>query len=116
MTARPQEARPRESRVACPLTPQIFDPPEELERKVWELARLMWQSSNVVFHTGAGISTASGIPDFRSVSKKGKLRQGSCFYFWNLGEVGERPFCSPRSLEGPANTSPAQYTEHTQMM
>ncbi|XP_074240891.1 NAD-dependent protein deacylase sirtuin-6 isoform X3 [Saimiri boliviensis] len=44
---------------------QIFDPPEELERKVWELARLVWQSSNVVFHTGAGISTASGIPDFR---------------------------------------------------
>nr|XP_044991343.1 NAD-dependent protein deacetylase sirtuin-6 isoform X2 [Jaculus jaculus] len=45
--------------------PEIFDPPEELERKVWELARLMWQASNVVFHTGAGISTASGIPDFR---------------------------------------------------
>ena len=73
---RPQEARPRESRFACPLTPQIFDPPEELERKVWELARLMWQSSSVVFHTGAGISTASGIPDFRSVNKEGKLRQG----------------------------------------
>ncbi|XP_042525867.1 NAD-dependent protein deacetylase sirtuin-6 isoform X2 [Dipodomys spectabilis] len=45
--------------------PEIFDPPEELERKVWELARLVRQSSNVVFHTGAGISTASGIPDFR---------------------------------------------------
>ncbi|XP_070943068.1 NAD-dependent protein deacylase sirtuin-6 isoform X6 [Macaca nemestrina] len=44
---------------------EIFDPPEELERKVWELARLVWQSSHVVFHTGAGISTASGIPDFR---------------------------------------------------
>ncbi|XP_037369070.1 NAD-dependent protein deacylase sirtuin-6-like isoform X2 [Talpa occidentalis] len=45
--------------------PEIFDPPEELERKVWDLAQLVWQSSNVVFHTGAGISTASGIPDFR---------------------------------------------------
>ncbi|KFO28839.1 NAD-dependent deacetylase sirtuin-6 [Fukomys damarensis] len=45
--------------------PEIFDPPEELEQKVWELARLVWRSSNVVFHTGAGISTASGIPDFR---------------------------------------------------
>nr|XP_058916069.1 NAD-dependent protein deacylase sirtuin-6 isoform X3 [Kogia breviceps] len=45
--------------------PEVFDPPEELERKVWELAQLVWQSSNVVFHTGAGISTASGIPDFR---------------------------------------------------
>nr|XP_031294072.1 LOW QUALITY PROTEIN: NAD-dependent protein deacetylase sirtuin-6 [Camelus dromedarius] len=45
--------------------PEVFDPPEELEQKVWELAQLVWQSSNVVFHTGAGISTASGIPDFR---------------------------------------------------
>ncbi|XP_047388534.1 NAD-dependent protein deacylase sirtuin-6 isoform X2 [Sciurus carolinensis] len=45
--------------------PEVFDPPEELERKVWQLARLVWQSSRVVFHTGAGISTASGIPDFR---------------------------------------------------
>uniref|UniRef100_A0A2K6H017 protein acetyllysine N-acetyltransferase n=1 Tax=Propithecus coquereli TaxID=379532 RepID=A0A2K6H017_PROCO len=43
----------------------IFDPPEELAQKVRELARLVWESSNVVFHTGAGISTASGIPDFR---------------------------------------------------
>ncbi|XP_031545547.1 NAD-dependent protein deacylase sirtuin-6 isoform X3 [Vicugna pacos] len=45
--------------------PEVFDPPEELEQKVWELAQLVWQSSSVVFHTGAGISTASGIPDFR---------------------------------------------------
>ncbi|NXK38814.1 SIR6 deacetylase, partial [Piprites chloris] len=47
------------------LLAQIFDPPEELERKVQELAELIRSSSNVVFHTGAGISTASGIPDFR---------------------------------------------------
>ncbi|OWK51228.1 NAD-dependent protein deacetylase sirtuin-6 [Lonchura striata] len=45
--------------------PEIFDPPEELERKVQELAELIRSSSHVVFHTGAGISTASGIPDFR---------------------------------------------------
>ncbi|XP_028909350.1 NAD-dependent protein deacetylase sirtuin-6 isoform X1 [Ornithorhynchus anatinus] len=45
--------------------PEIFDSPEELERKVWELAQLVQKSSNVVFHTGAGISTSSGIPDFR---------------------------------------------------
>lgn len=43
---------------------------------MWELAQLVWQSSNVVFHTGAGISTASGIPDFRSVGMEGRLRQG----------------------------------------
>uniref|UniRef100_A0A8C3SF05 NAD-dependent protein deacylase sirtuin-6 n=1 Tax=Chelydra serpentina TaxID=8475 RepID=A0A8C3SF05_CHESE len=45
--------------------PEIFDPPEELERKVRALADLIRGSSNIVFHTGAGISTASGIPDFR---------------------------------------------------
>lgn len=60
----------------CSLAQQIFDTPEELERKVWELAKLVWQSSNVVFHTGAGISTASGIPDFRSVGVEGESRQG----------------------------------------
>uniref|UniRef100_G3W842 protein acetyllysine N-acetyltransferase n=1 Tax=Sarcophilus harrisii TaxID=9305 RepID=G3W842_SARHA len=45
--------------------PEIFDSPEELDRKVWELAQMIQSSSNVVFHTGAGISTSSGIPDFR---------------------------------------------------
>ncbi|XP_053157785.1 NAD-dependent protein deacylase sirtuin-6 isoform X2 [Hemicordylus capensis] len=45
--------------------PEFFDPPDELERKICELANLIRNASNVVFHTGAGISTASGIPDFR---------------------------------------------------
>lgn len=45
--------------------PEVFDPQEELERKVQELAELVKNSSYTVFHTGAGISTASGIPDFR---------------------------------------------------
>nr|XP_040146612.1 NAD-dependent protein deacetylase sirtuin-6 isoform X2 [Ictidomys tridecemlineatus] len=45
--------------------PEIFDPPEELERKVRELALLVSRASHVVFHTGAGISTGAGIPDFR---------------------------------------------------
>ncbi|KAJ1085227.1 hypothetical protein NDU88_005360 [Pleurodeles waltl] len=45
--------------------PEVFDPQDELERKVQELAELVKNSSYTVFHTGAGISTASGIPDFR---------------------------------------------------
>ncbi|KAK9408964.1 NAD-dependent protein deacetylase sirtuin-6 [Crotalus adamanteus] len=45
--------------------PEIFDSPDELERKIHQLADLIQNSYNVVFHTGAGISTASGIPDFR---------------------------------------------------
>ncbi|XP_067824159.1 NAD-dependent protein deacetylase sirtuin-6 [Heptranchias perlo] len=45
--------------------PENFDSPEELERKVLELADLVRNASYVVVHTGAGISTSSGIPDFR---------------------------------------------------
>ncbi|XP_053228930.1 NAD-dependent protein deacylase sirtuin-6 isoform X1 [Podarcis raffonei] len=45
--------------------PEFFDPPDELDRKVAQLALLIQDASNVVFHTGAGISTSSGIPDFR---------------------------------------------------
>lgn len=36
------------------------------EHKHFELGRLIDQSNNIVFFTGAGISTESGIPDFRS--------------------------------------------------
>ncbi|XP_078054341.1 NAD-dependent protein deacylase sirtuin-6 isoform X2 [Mustelus asterias] len=45
--------------------PEIFDSSEELERKALELADLVQNASYVVVHTGAGISTSSGIPDFR---------------------------------------------------
>nr|XP_033811664.1 NAD-dependent protein deacetylase sirtuin-6 isoform X3 [Geotrypetes seraphini] len=44
---------------------KIFDSQEEVDRKVHKLAELIQNSSYVVVHTGAGISTASGIPDFR---------------------------------------------------
>ncbi|XP_060642146.2 NAD-dependent protein deacylase sirtuin-6 isoform X2 [Anolis sagrei] len=45
--------------------PESFDTPDELEEKISRLADLIREASNVVFHTGAGISTSSGIPDFR---------------------------------------------------
>ncbi|XP_075467463.1 NAD-dependent protein deacylase sirtuin-6 isoform X1 [Ascaphus truei] len=48
--------------------PEVFDSPEELHRKVEELANMIRAASNVVFHTGAGISTSCGIPDFRGPS------------------------------------------------
>ncbi|XP_016044435.1 NAD-dependent protein deacylase sirtuin-6 isoform X2 [Erinaceus europaeus] len=74
--------------------PEIFDPPEELERKVWELAQLVWHSSNVVFHTGAGISTASGIPDFRG--PRG---------VWTMAEQGLTPtFDTTFESAGPSQT------------
>ena len=34
--------------------------------KIQELAQMLKESSNVVFFGGAGMSTESGIPDFRS--------------------------------------------------
>ncbi|CAN6448394.1 unnamed protein product [Victoria cruziana] len=44
---------------------EIFDPPEVLQKKIEELAMLIHKSKHVVAFTGAGISTSSGIPDFR---------------------------------------------------
>jgi len=38
---------------------------EELENKITELAKLVQNSQKVVFFTGAGISTAAKIPDYR---------------------------------------------------
>ena len=38
---------------------------EIIRSKSIQLAKLIEQSKSIVFHTGAGISTACGIPDFR---------------------------------------------------
>ena len=45
---------------------EYFDTPEELERKCDLLAQWIRSSEHFVAFTGAGISTAAGIPDFRS--------------------------------------------------
>ena len=37
-----------------------------LEEKIAELKKLIEESNNIVFFGGAGVSTESGIPDFRS--------------------------------------------------
>lgn len=48
--------------------PECFDSPEEVDRKVTLLAELVRKSQRIVAFTGAGISTACGIPDFRGPS------------------------------------------------
>ncbi|CAI8032230.1 NAD-dependent protein deacetylase SRT1 [Geodia barretti] len=45
---------------------EYFDSPEELDRKVQQLADWIRESKHFFVFTGAGISTSAGIPDFRS--------------------------------------------------
>jgi hypothetical protein len=45
---------------------EYFDSPEELDAKCDLLAQWIKSSEHFVAFTGAGISTAAGIPDFRS--------------------------------------------------
>lgn len=45
---------------------EYFDHPDVVDYKVGRLAELIKQSNRMVVFTGAGISTAAGIPDYRS--------------------------------------------------
>ena len=45
---------------------EFFDTDEELEKKIDLLAKWVKESKHCVMFTGAGISTSTGIPDFRS--------------------------------------------------
>ena len=45
---------------------EYFDSPEVLDEKVTQLAEMILTSEHFVAFTGAGISTSSGIPDYRS--------------------------------------------------
>lgn len=37
-----------------------------MENKIDQLSKILSESNNIVFFGGAGVSTESGIPDFRS--------------------------------------------------
>lgn len=59
---------------------KIFDDEDTINTKVETLVDMLLNSKYVCVHTGAGISTASGIPDFRG--KKG---------VWTLEQQGIKP-------------------------
>mmetsp|Transcript_14504 Transcript_14504/g.22511 ORF Transcript_14504/g.22511 Transcript_14504/m.22511 type:complete len:142 (+) Transcript_14504:54-479(+) len=45
---------------------EYFDSPQELDRKVDKVAMWILEANHFTAFTGAGISTAAGIPDYRS--------------------------------------------------
>ena len=45
---------------------EYFDEPDVLDQKVTMLAKMILTANHFVTFTGAGISTACGIPDYRS--------------------------------------------------
>ncbi|GFE55701.1 NAD-dependent deacetylase sirtuin-6-like, putative [Babesia ovis] len=71
---------------------QLFDTPAEISRKFKKLFALITEAKYAAVHTGAGISTAAGIPDFRGPSgvwtlmsqqnrsdgKRRKMTDGDC--------------------------------------
>ena len=59
---------------------QIFDDPAVTETKAQKLAEWIKTAKHVVVHTGAGISTSAGIPDFRGPNG-----------VWTLEEKGLKP-------------------------
>lgn len=61
-------------------TAEIFEDADIVSRKVEELVDLILKSKHIVVHTGAGISTSTGIPDFRGPEG-----------VWTLQEKGIKP-------------------------
>nr|XP_054756247.1 NAD-dependent protein deacylase sirtuin-6-like [Lytechinus pictus] len=70
---------PYDHKGKCGL-PEKFDKPEVVSEKVKKLADFVKRSHHIVVHSGAGISTAAGIPDFRG--PKG---------VWTLEKEGKKP-------------------------
>ena len=52
---------------------------ENLNKQIQELQKIIDTYGNIVFFGGAGVSTESGIPDFRTVSPTVQLPAGDDF-------------------------------------
>lgn len=47
-------------------TEEIFDPPHLITENINKILAILEKSKNPILLTGAGVSTSSGIPDYRS--------------------------------------------------
>eukprot|EP00026_Physarum_polycephalum_P013197 Phypoly_transcript_13574.p3 GENE.Phypoly_transcript_13574~~Phypoly_transcript_13574.p3 ORF type:complete len:125 (+),score=24.29 Phypoly_transcript_13574:48-422(+) len=74
--------------------PEIFDSDEDLEKKIHSLATLIQKSTHLVAYTGAGISTAAGISDFRGPDG-----------VWTREERGEEEECLKKKERGKEGAS-----------
>ncbi|TRY91572.1 hypothetical protein DNTS_015143 [Danionella cerebrum] len=79
--------------------PETFDSAEELKAKVETLAQWIRESQYLVVHSGAGISTSTGIPDFRFWMSLAAYHQTAVTFsesrgpngVWTMEERGETP-------------------------
>uniref|UniRef100_A0A0X3P8T1 protein acetyllysine N-acetyltransferase n=3 Tax=Schistocephalus solidus TaxID=70667 RepID=A0A0X3P8T1_SCHSO len=84
---------PYANKGVCGL-PELCDSEETLSRKITSLVDLLRTSKYTVVHTGAGISTPSGIPDFRgpkgvwTLEKQGKSPETSVSFEEALPSTG----------------------------
>ena len=69
---------------------ELFDSQSTLEDKAEKLAEMIKKSKYCIFFTGAGISTSTGIPDFRS-GLNTKLACGPGFWRRSALRFGGEP-------------------------
>eukprot|EP01024_Parvocaulis_polyphysoides_P050996 TRINITY_DN4991_c0_g1_i2.p1 TRINITY_DN4991_c0_g1~~TRINITY_DN4991_c0_g1_i2.p1 ORF type:complete len:477 (-),score=69.78 TRINITY_DN4991_c0_g1_i2:122-1552(-) len=90
--------------------PENFDDENILKNKINELTQMVKEAKKIVFFTGAGISTASGIPDFRgpngiwTLQKQGKKIQKNTTPFY-----AAKPTLTHMAIVGFFNEGKVQY-------
>lgn len=80
--------------------PEIVEETKSLEDKVQQLVTLICESKRIVLFTGAGISTSSGIPDFRGPNG-----------VWTKEQRGE--VADPKSVDNTFDLARPTYTHYT---